>query len=123
MGVNDPAQVPLAEPPWLRGLPTPYYNESHRRFQRSCRGFLDENLHAHALEWESQGDVPAHLFATFAKNNFILPALPAPLPVEWLRRLGVMEMPGQVPIEEWDSLHCMIYSDEVRAHQLNTAES
>ncbi|KAM5374744.1 hypothetical protein ACJZ2D_006388 [Fusarium nematophilum] len=113
MDTNDIAQVPLAEPSWLRGLPAPYYNESHLRFQRSCRAFLDENLHAHALEWERQGDVPADLFATFAKNNFILPALPAPLPVEWLRQLRIKEMPGRVPIEEWDSLHCMIYSDEI----------
>ncbi|KAM5347467.1 hypothetical protein ACJ41O_010472 [Fusarium nematophilum] len=121
MDTNDIAQVPLAEPSWLRGLPAPYYNESHLRFQRSCRAFLDENLHAHALEWERQGDVPADLFATFAKNNFILPALPAPLPVEWLRQLRIKEMPGRVPIEEWDSLHCMIYSDEVRINRSGLA--
>lgn len=115
MGDTSISQIPLAEPSWLRGLPSPYYNESHIRFQRACRAFLDKNLHTDALEWERNGEVPADLFSTFAKFNFILPALPAPLPVDWLRRLGIIEMPGGVPVEEWDALHCMIYSDEVRS--------
>lgn len=115
MGDASISQIPLAEPSWLRGLPSPYYNESHVRFQRACRAFMDKNLHAHALEWERNGEVPADLFSTFAKFNFILPALPAPLPVDWLRRLGIIKMPGGVPVEEWDALHCMIYSDEVRS--------
>ncbi|TPX08641.1 uncharacterized protein E0L32_009830 [Thyridium curvatum] len=106
-------QIPLSEPSWLRGLPSPFYNESHFRFQRACRAFLDKNLHRDALDWERAGDVPADLFATFAKANFVLPALPSPLPVEWLRRLGINEMPGGVPIEKWDTIHCMIYSDEM----------
>ncbi|KAF9873398.1 hypothetical protein CkaCkLH20_09211 [Colletotrichum karsti] len=107
------SRVPFADPPWLRGLPSPIFNDSHRRFQAACRKFLDENLHKHALDWETAEEVPADLFEKFAKANFILPALPAPLPVEWLRKLGITHMPGEVPIEEWDSVHTMIYSDEM----------
>ncbi|OHF00936.1 hypothetical protein CORC01_03764 [Colletotrichum orchidophilum] len=107
------SQVPFADPPWLRGLPSPYFNDSHRRFQVACREFLDENLHKNALEWETAEDVPSDLFSKFAQGNFLIPALPAPLPVEWLHKLGVTHMPGQVPVEEWDTLHTMIYSDEM----------
>ncbi|KAG7039147.1 putative acyl-CoA dehydrogenase [Colletotrichum scovillei] len=107
------SQVPFADPPWLRGLPSPYFNDSHRRFQVACRKFLDENLHKDAMEWETAEDVPADLFTKFAKGNFLIPALPAPLPVEWLHKLGVTHMPGEVPVEEWDALHTMIYSDEM----------
>ncbi|KAF6823253.1 hypothetical protein CMUS01_10782 [Colletotrichum musicola] len=107
------SRVPFAEPPWLRGMPSPYFNDSHRRFQAACREFIDKNMNKDALEWETSEEVPADLFGVFAKGNFILPALPAPLPVEWLRRLGITHMPGNVPIEEWDSLHTMIYSDEM----------
>ncbi|KAF6804523.1 hypothetical protein CPLU01_16051 [Colletotrichum plurivorum] len=107
------SRVPFAEPPWLRGMPSPYFNDSHRRFQAACRDFIDRNMNNDALEWETSEEVPADLFSVFAKGNFILPALPAPLPVEWLRRLGITHMPGNVPIEEWDSLHTMIYSDEI----------
>ncbi|KXH42090.1 hypothetical protein CNYM01_05749 [Colletotrichum nymphaeae SA-01] len=107
------SQVPFADPPWLRGLPSPYFNDSHRRFQVACRKFLDENLHKDAMEWETAEDVPADLFTKFAKGNFLIPALPAPLPVEWLHKLDVTHMPGEVPVEEWDALHTMIYSDEM----------
>ncbi|KAI8207657.1 Acyl-CoA dehydrogenase [Colletotrichum sp. SAR 10_65] len=106
------SRVPFADPPWLRGLPSPYFSDSHRRFQVACRKFIDENLNKDALEWETSEEVPPNVFKTFADGNFLLPALPAPLPVEWLRKLGITHMPGQVPIEEWDYLHTMIYSDE-----------
>lgn len=112
------SQVPFADPPWLRGLPSPYFNDSHRRFQVACRNFLDENLHKDAMEWETAEDVPADLFTKFAKGNFLIPALPAPLPVEWLHKLDVTHMPGEVPVEEWDALHTMIYSDEVSSLSL-----
>ncbi|KLP10418.1 hypothetical protein CEK26_012447 [Fusarium fujikuroi] len=112
-------QIPLAEPSWLRDLPSPFYKESHFRFQRACRAFISENLHKHAIEWERNGDVPEDLFATFVKGNFVLPALPAPLPVKWLRQLGINEMPGGVALEEWDTLHCMIYSDEMNRSGLS----
>ncbi|KAF4911345.1 Acyl-CoA dehydrogenase apdG [Colletotrichum viniferum] len=107
------SRIPFADPPWLRGLPSPYFNDSHKRFQVACRKFIDENLNKYALEWETSEEVPPNVFKTFADGNFLLPALPAPLPVEWLRKLGVTHMPGQVPIEEWDYLHTMIYSDEM----------
>ncbi|GKT45920.1 acyl-CoA dehydrogenase apdG [Colletotrichum spaethianum] len=107
------SRVPFAEPSWLRGLPSPYFNDSHRRFQVACRIFIDEKLNKNALEWETSEEIPPDVFRTFAEGNFLLPALPAPLPVEWLRKLGITHMPGQVPIDEWDYLHTMIYADEM----------
>lgn len=106
--------APIAEPPWLRGLPSPYFKDSHRRFQAACRKFLDENLHRHALDWETAGQVPPHVFDAFAAANFLIPAMPAPLPVEWLRRVGITKLPGDVSVEEFDSLHGYIFADEVR---------
>ncbi|KAM5383736.1 hypothetical protein ACJZ2D_001725 [Fusarium nematophilum] len=106
-------QVPFAEPPWIRGAPSPYFKDSHRRFQVACRKFVDENLNENAMQWETAEEVPSNLFEVFARGNFVLPALPAPLPVAWLRKLGVTHMPGQVPVEEWDALHTMIYADEM----------
>lgn len=112
---HDPTiAAPVAEPPWLRGLPSSYFKETHRRFQAACRAFITENLHRHALDWETAEDVPAHVFGDFAKGNFLIPAMPAPLPVEWLKKLGVTHLPGDVPVEEFDTLHGYIYADEVR---------
>ena len=105
--------IPFAEPPWLNGVPSPYYTDSHHRFQRVCREFITKNLHRNALEWETAEEVPEDVYGTFARGNFLLPALPAPLPVEWLRKLSVTHMPGDIPVENWDAIHSMIYADEV----------
>jgi hypothetical protein len=42
----------------------------------------------------------------------LLPNLPAPLPVEWLKRLGIHDILG-VKVEEWDYMYTGIYCDEV----------
>ncbi|KAH6623726.1 acyl-CoA dehydrogenase/oxidase [Chaetomium tenue] len=43
----------------------------------------------------------------------LLPALPAPLPVSWLHRLGIHTLLGDLPVEEFDALHGYIYADEM----------
>ncbi|KAF2667477.1 short-chain specific acyl-CoA dehydrogenase mitochondrial precursor [Microthyrium microscopicum] len=105
--------VPFAEPPWLNGLPSPYYSDSHKRWQKACRDFIGKNLIANALEWDEEGLVPEHVFKTFAENNMLIPSLPAPLPVEWLKKVGLHELPGGVKVEEFDYLHMSIYTDEM----------
>ena len=57
--------------------------------------------------------MPEHVFTKFAEANFLIPNLPAPLPVAWLKKLGIHEMPGGIKVEEWDYLHTAIYIDEV----------
>lgn len=104
--------IPFAEPPYLRGLPSPYYTPSHRRFQKACREFLWEHLLRNAMEWERQGTVPEHVFQTFCQHNMLLPNLPAPLPVDWLRRLGIHDILG-VKVEDWDYMYSGIYGDEM----------
>jgi acyl-CoA dehydrogenase len=50
--------VPFAEPPWLNGLPSAYYNDSHRKWQKTCREFVDRVMMPYAGDWEAAGDVP-----------------------------------------------------------------
>ncbi|KAH0844672.1 hypothetical protein AYO21_02005 [Fonsecaea monophora] len=104
--------TPLSEPPWLAGMPSPYYQEKHKRFQKACRAFLEEHLLPYAMEWEREETVPDHLFVTFRDANMLIPNLPAPLPVEWLHKVGIHDILG-TPIEEWDYLHTGIYLDEM----------
>lgn len=106
----DPS--PLSEPSYLRGLPSPFYTQSHRDFQKKCRAFCWEHLISHALEWERLGTLPEHVFATFSKHHMLIPNLPSPLPVEWLRRLGIHDILG-VKVEDWDYIYTGIYCDEV----------
>jgi acyl-CoA dehydrogenase len=116
--MSNTIPVPFSEPPWLCGLPSAYYNDSHRRWQKVCRQFIQEHLLNNALEWDQNELVPGHVFQTFAENNMLIPSLPAPLPVDWLKRLGLHELPGGIKIEDFDYLHMSIYTDEVSLNVL-----
>lgn len=54
--------IPFSEPPWLQGFPSPYYNPSHREWQKYCRAFMDENLNKYAMDWERDEEVPPHIY-------------------------------------------------------------
>ena len=112
MATNSPNPIPFAEPPYLSGLPSPYYTDAHRAFQKRCRAFIWEHLNSHALEWEREELVPPHVFETFGKHNMLLPNLPSPLPVAWLKKLGINDILG-VKVEDWDLMYSGIYLDEV----------
>lgn len=104
--------IPFSEPPYLCGLPSPYYSASHLSWQKKCRAFITENLTKYAMDWEREETVPEHVFADFSKANMLLPSLPAPLPVEILKKLGINDILG-TPIDEWDYFHNCIYTDEM----------
>ena len=105
--------IPFSEPPYLSNLPSPYYSESHREWQKICRSFISANLLEHAAEWEDQGEVPPHVYQTFAKATFLIAALPSPLPVAALRKLGISHLPGKLRIQDYDYLHYLIFIDEL----------
>ncbi|KAI1828428.1 putative acyl-CoA dehydrogenase [Xylaria intraflava] len=107
------APVPFSEPSWLMGLPSAYYQDSHRKFQKAIRPFIQKHLLDHAPEWERAETVPEHVFGDFAAANMLLPALPAPLPVAWLKRLGIHELLGGLKVEDFDYVHSLIYNDEM----------
>ncbi|KAF5601168.1 Medium-chain specific acyl dehydrogenase mitochondrial [Fusarium pseudocircinatum] len=109
-----PSTVPFSEPPWLTGLPSPYYNKSHKEWQQTCRDFISEHLAPDALQWETEGSVPDHVFETFSKHNMLIPNLPAPLPIDMLKRLGITELAGGLKIEQFDYMHFSIYITEMR---------
>lgn len=66
------------------------------------------------MEWENSGDVPTHVFDTFSKHNMLIPNLPAPLPAELLKGLGVHELLGGLKIEDFDHMHFSIYIGEMK---------
>jgi len=104
--------VPFSEPPYLAGLPSPYYKETHLKWQKACRAFFEEHLLPNAMQWETEETVPEHVFETFCKHNMLIPNLPAPLPVGWLKKVGINDILG-TPVEELDYRHVAIYLDEM----------
>ncbi|KAL8729886.1 MAG: hypothetical protein Q9166_004443 [cf. Caloplaca sp. 2 TL-2023] len=65
------------------------------------------------MDWERDSFVPEGVFRKFASANMLVPSLPAPLPIEWLKKLGVHDVLGTVKVEEWDYIHTAIYTDEM----------
>lgn len=71
--------VPFSEPPWLMGLPSTYYNESHRKWQKTCRALVDKLLMPEGGEWERAGDVPGILSSQSFNDPFNLTVNSGPL--------------------------------------------
>lgn len=53
------------------------------------------------------------LYSKFVEANFIVPNLSSPLPVKWLHKIGIKELPGGLKVEDFDYLHTLIYTDEL----------
>jgi len=54
------SKVPYAEPTWLSpGYHSPYYTESHKKFQKYLRAFVDEFVTPDALAREQDGKPPS----------------------------------------------------------------
>lgn len=108
-----PPTIPFSEPPYLAGLPSAYYTRSHLQWQTACRSWLDEHFTQHCMDWERNEEVPEHVFREFARAHMLLPSLPAPLPVAWLKKLGIHDILGIVKVEDWDYIHTLIFCDEM----------
>ncbi|KAF2637078.1 short-chain specific acyl-CoA dehydrogenase mitochondrial precursor [Massarina eburnea CBS 473.64] len=105
--------IPFSEPPYLTGLPSPYYKATHLRWQKACRDFISTHLLGNALQWDTEETVPEHVFTTFARAGMLVASLPAPLPVGWLGEVGIRGILGVVGVDEFDYVHTMIYCDEM----------
>lgn len=54
------SEVPYAEPTWLtKGYHSPYYKETHKKFQAWFRKFIDEVVIPDAQEKEQSGKYPS----------------------------------------------------------------
>ncbi|EMD95279.1 hypothetical protein COCC4DRAFT_149257 [Bipolaris maydis ATCC 48331] len=106
------AQIPFSEAPYARGLPCPLYTKSHLLWQKKCKAFLDKNYHPFAAQWEEEDNVSDSYWQTFISANMFVPCMAMPLPCDWLRRVGICDVLG-TPIEEFDTLHGVIYYDEI----------
>lgn len=104
--------VPFSEPPYIRGLASPIYKDTHRKWQKLCRAFMEEHLIPYARQYEEQDYVPPSLLQTFVKANMLVPLMATPLPCDILKKEGIHDVLG-IPIEEFDSIHSIICQDEL----------
>ncbi|KAI8138301.1 acyl-CoA dehydrogenase/oxidase [Fennellomyces sp. T-0311] len=103
---GDLSTVPYAEMSAFLGYKSPYYNDSHFRYQKAVRTICDD-LKAEAQECDGAGDRPSDEFAKKLGKHNLLAAHIGPGP--WLHSLT---LPGGVSGKEYDYFHDMITHQE-----------
>ncbi|GAA5958409.1 hypothetical protein JCM8115_002457 [Rhodotorula mucilaginosa] len=107
------SRIPFAEPADLRGLPSPYYNESHDRLRKAAREWAEKHVLDVAYEWEEETKVvdPA-VYQQAAKDGIVTClAFGAKIPKKWAKQDGTVF--GGIKAEQWDGFHDMILIDEL----------
>ncbi|KAJ9630728.1 hypothetical protein H2203_001252 [Taxawa tesnikishii (nom. ined.)] len=110
---GDLSPVPYAEPAWLTPqFKSPYYNESHRKFRKGLREFVDAELKQEAQEKEADGTyISQKMIDKMAQNGMLAMRLG---PGEHLRG---RTLPGSIKGEEFvhtkDYFHDLITCQEL----------
>ncbi|CCU97476.1 unnamed protein product [Malassezia sympodialis ATCC 42132] len=107
--VGELSKVPYAEPSWLvEPFHSPYYNESHRRFQKAVRVFCEEHVFPVAEACEANGKRPdIELIKLMGENGLNAMRLGPG------KHLHGRKLLGDVKPEEFDYFHELIITQEL----------
>lgn len=106
------SRVPFAEAMWNREAhASPYYTDSHRRFQQSVRAFLRE-IRPEADACETEGRVPSPEMFRRLGDFGLLACRIGPLAMKLLPGIA---LPGGVRPDEFDYFHEQIAHEEMGA--------
>ncbi|THH32145.1 hypothetical protein EUX98_g2040 [Antrodiella citrinella] len=107
---TDLSAVPYAEPTWLSaGYYSPYYTESHRRFQREVRKFFMDIVYPDAVKCEDSGKrISQEVVDKICETNILAMRLGKGKHLEGRTLMG-----GMVKPEEFDHFHELIINFEL----------
>ncbi|KAN0129166.1 acyl-coa dehydrogenase [Lactarius tabidus] len=110
LSADEISQVPYAEPSWLvPGFSSPFYNESHRRFQKAMRKLVNEVVLPDAIRCEENGKrVSQEVMDKLGEMNLIAMRLGPGKHLKGRTLLG-----GVVTPEEFDYFHELIINAEL----------
>lgn len=98
--------APWSEPAWSQGIPSPYYNESHKKLRNALREYFDKHILPDSLEWEAKGEAPRSEALRWARSGFSF----ADVPSEY--RPKDIPGPAGIPVDELDVFHTLVSTDE-----------
>ncbi|KEF51432.1 uncharacterized protein A1O9_12581 [Exophiala aquamarina CBS 119918] len=102
--------IPYAEASWARGLPSPFYNDSHRCLRQAMRDWVEKNVMPFAQDWDDAQSIPPEVYEAAARDGVLMPmAAGSRIPEEWCGKYPII---GGVKPEEWDGFHDLILHDE-----------
>lgn len=101
--------VPFADPSYMQGAPSPYFNETHIALRKEVREFVETYIFPYVDEWDAKGEVDPKLYEEFGRRGYLAAIA------------GQREYPVQytdvriksVPPEKYDFFHEVIIADEI----------
>lgn len=63
--MSDTKAIRLTEPSFMSGIPSPYYSDEHRRFQKRLRDYLEKEVVPNVDEWAESKRYPYHVHKEF----------------------------------------------------------
>ncbi|KAJ3016958.1 hypothetical protein HKX48_003784 [Thoreauomyces humboldtii] len=102
------SKVPYAESPFWQGRPSPFYNDSHKRFRIALREFYDAEIMPEAPQLDAMGEAPDD--ETFLKMGAFGVLACRLGPGAHLKQ--VPNLPAGIKPEEFDYFHEMIAHEE-----------
>lgn len=111
--LGEVSAVPFVEIPAMQGQNSPYYNESHRRLLKAVRTFVQTELEPIAESADLAGDYPDRELQKKLGMSGMMVTRMGPGP--WLKdalALGI-QIPGDVPPEEFDYFHELLVHQEI----------
>jgi len=101
------SKITYAEPSWLQGFVSPYYNKSHKAFRFALREIVNRDFIPFCSEWDESQALPPDLLSKYADW---IPGLSGCWPEEFLPGQKIL---GGVKPSEWDSFHELILYEEL----------
>lgn len=122
--------APWSEPAWSHGIPSPYYNESHKKYRNALREYINTNILPDALDWvsyenqrtkkekektnpnpntpikEESGSAPLSAQLAWARSGFSFSDVPLAY------RPHDVPFPAGIPVDQLDAFHLLISTDE-----------
>lgn len=102
-GDVEPDRMPFAEPNWMTEFHSPYYTDSHRKWQKMVRAFVNKEIMPHVSEWEESYTMPPEIYEKAGKAGMLAGCV-GKWPEQFI---------GPAPVENYDSFHTQILIDEV----------
>ena len=105
--------VPYAEPSAFQGVPSPYYDDSHRRFRRDLRAFFDTEVMPDAVANDARGVHPSkELWRKLGMRGVLACRVQSgPWLKDVVENCGV-QLPGGITPEQFDPFHELIAHEE-----------
>lgn len=113
--IHDSKGVPYGEASYWRGWNSPYYNESHDRFRRGVREWIDRELAPIAVEMDESGEVPdKELYQKMGRAGMLAMVVGSKEVAQLFCTETGLPLPGGIRPEEIDMFHNLIFAEELR---------